>query len=257
MSIETIYGYNAKLSLVSQTHGSIRVPLNQNFDYTPRFTSKTIFEFDRLQAALIVSLFEGADVRFEYLDTTSKLTDSAINDVDPASSVVIDDPTDYKEVQMYLNIKNSLGKIFQSVFVQGAKIKGSATTEPVRDESRITRDGEALNVLRIKGGAILYTRAITSTSTAFAQGSANDATDTTSDEVTTPGSSIVTLTQDPEIVNNTGNRYLAILLNGTDISEMDVPPTVAFSGTGNKKITLTPALGNTDVLEVFSVYIPS
>ena len=99
MSIETIYGTSAKLSLVSQQHGSVRVPLNQNFDYTPRFSSKTIFEFDRTDAALVVSLFEGADVRFEYLDTESKLVDSCINDVDPASAIVVDDPATYSEIR--------------------------------------------------------------------------------------------------------------------------------------------------------------
>ena len=256
MSIETIYGTSAKLSLVSQQHGSVRVPLNQNFDYTPRFTSKTIFEFDRTDAALVVSLFEGADVRFEYLDTESKLVDSCINDVDPASAVVVDDPSTYSEINIYLNIKNSLGKIFQSVLAKGVKVKGSATTEPVRDESRITRDCEALNVLRIKGGAIAYTRAKIAASTAFAQGTANDATDVVAAASNPVGSSIVTLAKAPEIVSGT-NRYLLILLNGTDISEMDAPPTVVFSGTDNTTVTITPVLEATDVLELFTVYIPA
>ena len=256
MSIETIYGTSAKLSLVSQAHGSVRVPLNQNFDYTPRFTSKTIFEFDRTDAALVVSLFEGADVKFEYLDTESKLVDSCINDVDPASTVVVDDPSTYSEINIYLNIKNSLGKIFQSVLAKGVKVKGSATTEPVRDESRITRDCEALNVLRIKGGAIAYTRAITLSSTAFSQGAANDSVDVATNEITTPGSSIVTLAKEPEVVNGT-KRYLLVLINGTDISEMDAPPTVVFSGTDNKTVTITPAITTADSVELFTVYIPA
>jgi hypothetical protein len=256
MSIETIYGTNAKLSLVSQQHGSIRVPLNQNFDYTPRFTSKTIFEFDRTDAALVVSLFEGADVRFEYLDTESKLVDSCVNDVDPASTVVVDDPSTYSEINIYLNIKNSLGKIFQSVFAKGVKVKGSATTEPVRDESRITRDCEALNVLRIKGGAIAYTRAKIAASTAFAQGGANNSTDVVAAASDPVGSSIVTLAQAPEVVRGT-DRYLLVLLNGTDISEMDTPPTVVFSGVDNTTVTITPKLEATDVIELFTVYIPA
>ena len=255
MSIETIYGTSTKLSLVSQQHGSIRVPLNQNFDYTPRFTSKTIFEFDRLEAALVVSLYEGADIRFEYLDTQSKLVDSCINDVDPAAPIVVDDPSNYKEFTAYLNIKNSLGVVFQSVLAKGIRVKGTATTEPVRDESRITRDGEALNVLRIKSGAIAYTRAKTAASTAFAQGPANDAADVVAAVSSPAGSSVVTLAQIPEVCSGS-NRYLLILLNGTDITEMDVPPTVVFSGTDNKTVTITPALEATDVLELFTVYIP-
>ena len=137
-----------------------------------------------------------------------------------------------------MNIKNSLGNIFQAVLAKGVKIKGSATTEPVRDESRITRDGEALNVLRIKGGAIEYARGLATGSTAFDQSTANAASDYVTDEVTTPGSSIVTLANEPELLAS-GKRYLLVLLNGTDIVSLDAPPALVFSGTGNKMVTLT------------------
>ncbi|MEQ1678742.1 MAG: hypothetical protein ABL876_18745 [Chitinophagaceae bacterium] len=253
MAIETVLGTNSKLVLVSQSHGSIRVPLNQNFDYTPRYTSKTVFEFDRTDAAISISLYEGTDVRFEHLDTDSKLVDAAINDVDPASAVVVDDPSDYKELNVFLNIKNSLGVIFQSVLAKGVRIKGSATAEPVRDESRITREGEALNVLRVKGGAIEYSRAKTATSTAFAQANANDGSDTDTDEVTTPGSSEYDLANVPETLAS-GKKYLLALLNGTDIESLDNPPTLVFTGT--QTVRITPALGATDVFELFTVYQP-
>lgn len=254
MAIETILGTNTKLVLVSQAHGSIRVPLNQNFDYTPRFTDKTIFEFDRSEAVLVVSLFEGADVRFEYLDTDSKLVDAAINDVDPDSSLVVDDPATYSTVNIFANVKNSLGKIFQAVLAKGVVIKGSATTETTRDESRITREGDALNVLRIKGGAIEYTRALDGASTAFAQGAANDGTDKTS--VTALGVTTYTLDNTPEDVGG-GKQYLYALVNGTDNDSLDAPYVITFSGVGDKDVTITPALGANDVFELFTVYIPA
>lgn len=255
MAIETVLGTQTKLVLVSQTHGSIRVPLNQRFDYTPRYTSRTIFEFDREDAAINISLFEGADIAFEYLDTESKLVDAAVNDADPGADVVVDNPAAYKEVNVFLNIKNSAGVIFQSVLAKGVRIKASATTEPVREESRITREGDALNVLRVKGGAIEYTRALTTASTAFDQGTANDGEDTVTDEITTPGSSIFTLDNDPELVDDP-KRYLLALVNGTDNDSLDSPYTIAFSGTGNKTVTVTPAITNGDVFELFTVYIP-
>lgn len=255
MAIETVLGTNTKLVLVSQSHGSVRVPLNQNFDYTPRFTSKTIFEFDRTDAAINISLFEGADVRFEYLDTASKLVDAAVNDVDPDADVVVDNPAEYKEISIFANVKNSLGVIFQSVLAKGVRIKGSATTEPVREESRITREGDALNVLRVKGGAIEYVRAQTLLSTTFDQGVANDGVDKVTDEITTPGSSIVIIDNDPEMLAS-GVRYLLVLINGTDNDSLDSPYTVAFSGAGFKTVTVTPAITVADVLELFTVYIP-
>lgn len=249
MAIEVIYGTGTKLSLVSQSHGSIRVPLNQNFDYTPRFTAKTIFEFDRTDAALSIATYEGTDVRFEHLDTDSKLVDAAVNDQDPGASIVVDDPSDYREVQIFLNFKNSAGVIFQSVLAKGVKIKGSATTEPVRDESRITRDGEALNVQRIKGAAIEYSRAVGSTP-GFAQGAANDSDDITRTDGMS--NSTYTLVNAFDALPN-GNDYLLALVNGTDNESLDSPYGISIMGS---TVTITPALGATDIFELFTVYIP-
>ena len=254
MAIETIFGTQTKLVLVSQTHGSIRVPLNQNFDYTPRFTARSIFEFDRLDAAVSISTYEGADVRFEHLDTDSKLVDSAIGDQDPAATIVLDDPSNYKEIQMFANIKNSLGIIFQCVLAKGVKIKGSATTTPVREESRVTRDGEALNVQRIKGGAIEYTRALDATSTAFDQGAANDGTDSVA--VTASGVTTYNLTNTPEFFVN-GKFYLLALVNGTDNDALDSPYTIELGGLAGKTVIISPALGVNDVFELFTVYSPT
>lgn len=251
MAIETIIGTNAKLVLVSQTHGSVRVPLNQNFDYTPRFTAKTIFEFDRVDAALSISLFEGVDVKFEHLDSDSKKVDAAINDLDPAADIIVDDPSSYSTIQAYVNIKNSLGKIFQSVLAKGVTIKGSATTEPVRDESRITRDGEALNCQRIKGGAIEYTRALKSGSTAFPQGSANDGVDKA--WTVDMGTSTYDLDNTAEVISGS-NKVLLALVNGTDNSELDSPYDIAITGT---TVVITPDLEDNDVFELFTVYKPA
>jgi len=251
MAIETILGTNAKLVLVSQTHGSVRVPLNQNFDYTPRFTAKTIFEFDRLDAALSIALFEGVDVKFEYLDSDSKKVDAMVNDLNPAASIIVDDPSIYRTLNIYVNIKNSLGKIFQSVLAKGVTIKGSATTEPVRDESRITRDGEALNIQRIKGGAIEYSRALKSGSTAFPQGSANDGVDKAWTIGT--GNCTYTLSNDAQVISGT-NKVLLALVNGTDNSELDSPYAISIT---TDVVTITPCLSNNDVIELFTVYTPA
>jgi len=160
---ETVVGTRTKLELVSQSHGAVRVPLAQSFDYTPRFTERTIFEFDNNEAALVVSTFDGSDVRFDYLDSDSNLVDSMLNDLDPTSSIVTHDPSVLREIQIILNIRNENGKIFQSVIAKGVRIRGVASTEPVREESTITIDGAATNVLRLKGGALEYNRILADT----------------------------------------------------------------------------------------------
>jgi hypothetical protein len=257
MAIETVLGKQTKIHLVSQSYGAVRVPLNQNFDYTPRITSKSIFEFDRLDAALNITNFEGSDVRFEYLDSSSKLVDSSINNLSPIASITVDDPASYAEFQIFLNVKNSAGAIFQSVLAYGVRVKGSATTENVTDESRITREGDALNALRVKSGAIEYTRAKTVASTAYDQALANGNSHIDTDTTESMGSSTYALANPPELIPPLSTkRYLLALINGTDNTLLDAPYTIGFSGTGNKTVTITPQLTNTDVFELFSVYIP-
>ena len=162
--METIQGVRTKLVLVSGTHGAIRVPLAQSFNYTPKITERTINEFDNLEAALVVTTFDGVDVTFDYLDSDSKLVDASFADVNPASAVIVDDPSDYQQVNLFANMKSlSTGKIFASILAKGCRCKGAPYTEPVKEEARISRDLSGTNVLKIKGAAILYTRILANT----------------------------------------------------------------------------------------------
>ena len=152
---ETIVGTRTKLELVSKTHGIVRVPLAQSFDYTPRYDERTIFEFDNAEAALVVTSYNGAEVRFDYFDSDSKLVDAVLQDIDPGSTITVHDPSVLKAIHTILNVRNEDGKIFQSILAKAIRIRGVAATEPVREESRITVDGTATNVLRVKGAARL------------------------------------------------------------------------------------------------------
>jgi hypothetical protein len=176
--MEFIIGTQTKLELISRTHGAVRVPLAQNFDYTPAFDEKRIYEFDNAEAAAIVTLFNGVEVRFDHYDSDSKLVDAMVNDLDPAATAMIDDPAYYQDVNILLNVKSKTdGKIFQSVLAKAVSLTGAATSEPVRDESVIARSGVSVNVYRLKGVGLEYTRALRAASTAFPQGAANSHTD--------------------------------------------------------------------------------
>jgi len=157
--MESIQGVRTKLVLVSQNHGAIRVPLAQSLNYTPKLTERTINEFDNLEAAQIVTTFDGVDATFDYLDSDSNLVDAMFADVDPLGNVIVDDPSNYKKVYAYANMKGlESGKIFAAVLIKNARAKGSPYTEPVKEEARVTRDLSATNVLKIKGQAIYYQR---------------------------------------------------------------------------------------------------
>lgn len=157
--MNTIQGLRTKVVLVSFSHGSVRVGLQQSLNITPRFTERTISEFDNLEPAIIVTTYEATDCTFEYLDSDSKLVDAAVNDQDPAATVVVDDPSAYQPLTLFANSKSlTTGKIFASVLVSGCMVKGSPQTEPVKEELRVTRDLTGLNVLTVKGAGIYYQR---------------------------------------------------------------------------------------------------
>ena len=115
---ETVVGTRTKLELISQSHGSIRVPLAQSFDYTPNFSERTIFEFDNDEASLVVTSFDGVDVRFDYLDSDSKLVDASLNDLDPSLAVTTHDPSVLKETQVILNVRGEDGLVSQSIIAK-------------------------------------------------------------------------------------------------------------------------------------------
>lgn len=161
--MDTIQGLRTKVVLVSFSHGAIRIPLQQSFNITPRFTERTINEFDNLEPALIVTTYEAVDCSFEYLDSDSKLVDAAVNDQDPGAAFVVDDPSAYQPLTVFANHKSlTSGLIFASTIVKGCMAKGSPYTEPVKEEMRVTRDLSGLNSLNIKGAGIYYQRMVSS-----------------------------------------------------------------------------------------------
>ena len=253
MGLNFIVGTRTLLEIVSQTHGAVRVPLAQNFDYTPSFEERRIFEFDTADAVAIVSNFNGVDIAFTHYDSDSKLIDAMINDLDPAGTAITDDPSQYKSVTVLLNIRSKdTNKIFQSVLVQGLNLTGAAASEPVREEGQIARSGAGTNVLRIKGAAIEYNRALRTASTAFAQGAANSHADVVATlDVTVYKFSVINT---PQIVNAAnpdldGESIIYVLKNGVEY----VGATVAA------KVVSIPKddFGANDVFEVFTAYVDS
>ena len=251
MGVEFVVGTDTLFELISQTHGAVRVPLNQNFDYTPAFDERRIFEFDRDEAAAVVTNFNGVDISFSYLDTQSKLVDAVVNDLDPAASAMLDDPANYQEFTALLNVRNSDNLIFQSVLCKFVKLRGSASSEPVREEATISRDGAATNVFRLKGVALEYSRALRSGSSAFVQGSANSRSDkttttvTTNQEFDTDNTPVAVEAKDPDL---DGKKVILTLKNGEEF-------TGTVTVTGSTISIPTADFDTNDVFEVFTTYV--
>lgn len=243
--METIVGTRTKLLLVSKSHGIVRVPLAQSFDYTPKFTERTIFEFDNTEAALVVTSFDGVDVRFDYFDTDSALVDAVLNDNDPSSAVNTYDPSQLKELNIILNVKGEDGLIFQSILAKGTRVKGVTTTEPVREESRITIDGAARNALRIKGAAMLYTRAIAAVPDVSVYLQAIPPNADTDQNFN--GSDEVTLDETAVAINAAGDLAVLVLKNGEVTDTGWTLTTTTF--------TLDAPAAATDVWEIVTAYV--
>ena len=252
MSIEFVVGTHTKLELVSANHGAIRVPLAQNFDYTPEFDERRLFEFDSAAAIAVVTNFTGVTISFDHFDSDSKLVDAVVNDIDPAGSVTVDDPSQYQDLHVILNVRRkSDNKIFQSILVKNARLNGAAASEPVREEATISRSGVATNALRIKGAAIEYARALRAGSTAFAQGSANSRADKTATLVTTnyefdlDNDPVAVVAKDADL---DGEKVIFALKNGEEYAN--------FSITGTKTIQIPEAdFTANDVFEFYTTYI--
>lgn len=251
MGIEFVVGTHTKIELVSRTHGAVRVPLAQNFDYTPSFDERRIFEFDSADAVAIVTNFNGVEISFDHLDSDSKLVDAAVNDVDPGATAIADDPSQYQEINLFLNIKRkSDNKIFQSVLAKGVRLNGAASTEPVREEATISRSGVATNVYRFKGVALEYNRIKRSGSTAFAQGSANSSADKTATlnvgnyEITVDNTPQVVVAADPDI---NGKALILVHKNGAEYTGATL--------TGSTLAIPSADFGANDVFEAWTTYI--
>lgn len=245
---ETVVGTRTKLELISETHGSIRVPLAQSFDYTPNFTERTIFEFDNDEAALVVTSFDGVDIRFDYLDSDSKLVDAALNDLDPGSTVTVHDPSVLKESNIILNVRGEDGLIFQSVIAKGVRISGISSTEPVREESTITIDGAATNVLRLKGAALLYSRILANTPDASVYDQVvppNSSTDQNF-AVSTPFK--ITLDKTAQAIDDAGTLAVLVLKNSEVV-------TTGFTITTTEFTVDDPGPLATDIWEVVTAYL--
>jgi len=247
--MESIQGVRTKLVLISRSFGAIRIPLAQSFNYTPRITERTINEFDNLEAAQVVTSFDGIDVTFDYLDSDSHLVESCFANADPGADVTIDDPTAYKQVNVFANMKGlESGKIFASILAKNCRAKGSPYTEPVKEEARVSRDLSGTNVLKVKGGAILYTRILAATPdvSVYEQIIPPNAYEDDNFPATTPFE--VTLAKTGIDVGGS-KYYLWVLKNGSEA-------TTGFTVT-DEKFTVDAEPEDTDIWEVFTVYIDS
>lgn len=238
-------GKRTDVTVISRTHGGSSFPLQQNMSITPSFTSETEHQYGDTTPVLMYTEYEDAALSFEYDAGDNKSFEAMVMDIDPASTIVVTHPDQYQPVTVLANDRSQkTNKIYQGVLIQQCVIDGYPETGSVKDKKKYTPSFKCANVHHVKGGGIQYLRIVASGSTAFSS----------TGDYTLPADAPYsfnlanTAVADP----STTEKVLLALLNGEPVD----PDDYITSITGAAGV-LKANLGATDVLEVFTPYVPA
>lgn len=238
-------GKRTDVLVISQTHGAKSIPLQQNLSITPSFTAETEMEYGNTKPVLTYTEYEDVAMSFEYDSGDSKQFEAMVMDVDPDSDVVVTHPDLYKSVTVMANDRSQkTNKVYQAVLVQQCSIDGFPESGSVKDKKKYTPSFKCAYVQHIKGGGFQYLRIKADGSTAFS----------VSTDYTLPAGAPFefVMPNTPVADPATSEKVSLMLLNGEPVDAADYM-SGSFSGAVG---TLAANLGATDILEVFTPYIP-
>ncbi len=159
MAADIFFGQNTSFQLISRTHGTKKLKFVEAFEVDPTHTNKRLWFFNTKEA-LAISIFEGVNGSFGYLETQEKSFLAMIMDQDPNVDISNDDPGAYLEFHILLNSRNEVGKQRNAIFVKGCRIAGVPESLAPKEEqhSRVSYIGATR--YKVKGGGIMYVRAL-------------------------------------------------------------------------------------------------
>lgn len=248
-------GQNTSFDLVSQTHGRKRLKFVETFEVDPSHSNKRLYFFNSKES-LAISIFEGVNGSFGYLETEESYFLAMVMDQDPSLAIINDDPGAYLEFNILLNSRNERGNQRNAILVKGCRIAGVPESLSPREEqhSRVGFIGKTR--YKIKGGGIMYLRILAATP--------DSAVFTTSEDVNFDATGTYAFSQAPANVNIydalTTRTWLAAYKNGEDITQLAVDDPSLFSvnivagSPDTGEIVLPSAPAATDVWEFFIPY---
>ena len=251
---DIFFGQNTSFQLISRSHGTKRLKFVESFEVDPSHVNKRLWFFNSKEA-LAISIFEGISGNFGYLETEEKFFLAMVMDQDPALEVMNDDPGAFLEFGILLNSRNELGEQRNAIYAKGCRIAGVPESLTPREEqhSRVGFIGSTR--YKIKGGGILYVRALAAVP--------DPSVFTTPEDQNFDAGGVLALTTTPFNVNiydrNTTRTWLAAYKNGEDVTQAHIDGDVTFDvtidapGPGGT-IDLGGAPLATDVWEFFIPY---
>ncbi len=247
-----IFGQNTSFDLISATHGRKRLKFIESFDVDPSHNNKRLWFFNSKEM-LPISIFEGCSGSFGFLETEEKFFLAMIMDQDPNLDVINDDPGAYLEFHALLNSRSERGKQINAIFVKGMRIAGTPESLAPKEEQHSRVGFLAKTRYKIKGGGILYVRALALVPDA--------AVFLTPDDINFDAAGVAVIPEVPQEINifdqQTKRTWLAVTKNGEDYTQEEIDNPGAFvvndiAGIGT--ITLAVAPADTDVWEFYIPY---
>ncbi len=252
---DIFYGQNTAFDLISQTHGRKRLKFVESFEVDPSHSNKRLYFFNSKES-LAISIFEGVNGNFGYLETEETYFLAMVMDQDPTAQIINDDPGAYLEFNALLNSRNERGKQRNAIFVKGCRIAGVPESLAPREEqhSRVGFIGKTR--YKIKGGGIMYLRILAATP--------DTGVFSTVDDVHFDATGKYAFSTAPAAVNImdaiTTRTWLAAYKNGQDITQEAIDDPSLFSvnivaGTPDTgEIVLPAAPAATDIWEFYIPY---
>ena len=246
---DIFFGQNAEFKLISKSHGAFSLGFVESFEVDPSHANKRLYFFNKKEA-LPITIFEGVNGRFGYLETEERLFLAAVMDVDPSSDMINDDPSAYIDFHGLLNCRNEYGVIKNGIFVKMMRISGVPESMTPREEQHSQVGFIGSTRYKVKGGGILYSRVLAATP--------DPSVYLSPDDTNFDGTGKVTLTKLPVSINIkdriTTRPWLAIYKNGEDQTlSQETNPTITFD-TLTGVVDLGAAPLATDVWEFYTPF---
>ncbi len=140
-------GQDTKISLLSQTHGRMRVPLAQTFVITPKMNAGVVGEFDNRFPVTGYGTYEGCSVSFEHHqgdigDVNAMLMDS--NPSGPLQSMIEAVAAECVSCCWVNYYSPQLGYQYGFDYVSQIRLQSNPNNQSTKDPTKVTKTFEGL-----------------------------------------------------------------------------------------------------------------
>ena len=138
-------GNDTRISLCSQSHGRVRVPLAQTCTFTPKMASGMVGEFDNRFPVMTYGTYEGVTVAFEHFLADNGDINAMIMDTNPFNSVqpMLEAVAVMNQERVWVNYYSpTLGYQYGFDYANRLVMSGNPNSQTIKDPAKITKSFE-------------------------------------------------------------------------------------------------------------------